>query len=164
MAFLCFGPLLGGVITLLSLTPAIPLLPHQLKRFSLLCALIAHECVRVRGGPCGVCIHCCACSSERASDSAVPCSQPAPPSRCCEDDVLPSWRGRTRWFFFPLSLSVSRWCLDAALGCHPHHRDLQRSLKGRLSLLSWQPPPFDAKQFNAVSWDLTPCNLWISLC
>lgn len=71
----------------------------------------------VRGGPRGVCTHWRACSSVRAGDSVVPCSQPALPSRCCEDDALPSWRGRTRWcffifYFFALSHSLS---LDGAL-------------------------------------------------
>lgn len=82
-----------GVLIFQSQIQLISLCPHLVKRF----ALLAHSlygtvraCASLR-----VCVHWHACSSVRVGDSAVPCSESVLPSQCCEDDVLPSWRGHT---------------------------------------------------------------------
>lgn len=101
------------------------------------------------------CTPVCAYVYEHIADSAPACSQSALCSLCCEDEVLPSWRGHIHGFFY--------FFLDAALGCPPDHRDQQQSQKARLSpaLLSRSLQPVRLLYLHTVSQNPVPCNLLI---
>lgn len=106
-----------GVLIFLSHIQLIPLCPHLVKRFALL-AHSLYRSARACASLC-ICVHWHACSSVHVGDSAVPCSESVLPSQCCEDDVLPSWRGHTEWFLDG-ALMLPRAAVQTTETCSSH--------------------------------------------